>query len=26
MLMGEDVAPRRAFIDANAEYVSNLDV
>jgi DNA gyrase subunit B len=26
MLMGEDVAPRREFIDANAEYVSNLDV
>ena len=26
MLMGEEVAPRREFIDANATYVSNLDV
>ncbi len=26
MLMGEEVAPRREFIDANAEYVSNLDI
>ncbi len=26
MLMGEEVAPRREFIDANAKYVSNLDV
>ncbi len=26
MLMGEDVAPRREFIDANAAYVSNLDI
>lgn len=26
MLMGEEVAPRREFIEANAEYVNNLDV
>jgi DNA gyrase subunit B len=26
MLMGEEVPPRREFIEANAEYVDNLDV
>lgn len=26
MLMGEEVEPRRVFIDSNAGYVSNLDV
>jgi len=26
ILMGEDVAERRAFIEANAKYVQNLDV
>ena len=26
MLMGDDVASRRDFIQANAEYVKNLDV
>jgi DNA gyrase subunit B len=26
VLMGEDVASRKAFIEANAKYVQNLDV
>ena len=25
-LMGEDVAPRKVFLEANAKYVSNLDI
>ena len=25
-LMGEDVAPRKVFLEENAKYVSNLDI
>ena len=26
MLMGEEVAPRREFIESNAQYVTDLDI
>ena len=26
ILMGDDIAPRREFIETNAKYVKNLDV